>query len=426
MIDEHITIHDGFAKVIGWLSKNFVLQDVVVFRGRRHTGYVEVLKSTATLEGGLFATPLFMRKGSHLTDWLELPAGIRRWQNGNKTTPQLEGFEYSLLEDCANAYRFTAIANVSKIELLFDNFARFLTNEAFFILEYYPEESLISRPSGENKRLIPLVFYSPYLPTNYILRNIAPYISRMIHDGFVGFGIANNRMGLEFFFSEEKVLTFFTDNHLRLSNFLHQHQITYNEQLVLPADFGHDHLSLLGLTANALPAPLRSFTNNELDATIFCNEIIEQLDMYQVEEGLSFFLTRKEQEQIEKLFKSKFPNHELSEVEFGGLLLDWSDFVSECEDTFAGDLWEYKQGLIIRDTIQLVIEMAPQQLADKIISIVSEPDDIFKKILIDRRKRLDPPTETKLSQKQFWYHGMVRNQGSDLRRDLIRHGWFKR
>jgi hypothetical protein len=31
-----------------------------------------------------------------------------------------------------------------------------------------------------------------------------------------------------------------------------------------------------------------------------------------------------------------------------------------------------------------------------------------------------------LHQERFWYQGMVRNQGSDLRRDLIRHGWFNR
>lgn len=365
-------------------------------------------------------------EGYDLANQLDLPAGIRRWQDNNNTAPQFEGFEYSLLEDCDNAYRFTVLATVSKIEFIFNHFSRFLGDESFFILEYYPEESLLSRPSGKNDRPIPSVYYSPYLSTNFILRNIAPYINRMIHDGFVGFGIANNRRGLEFFYSEEKVLTFFTDNHIRLTNFLHQHQIRHRGNLNLPADFGHDHLSLLGFPQKLLPESLLSFGDNELDAGIFCRELIEQLDMYQVEEGLSFFLTRKEQAQIKKLIESKLPNHELSEVEFGGLLLDWSDFVTECEHTFDGDLWEYKQGLTIRDAIQLVIELAPKSLADKIISIVSEPDSTFKKILIDRRKRLDPPTEMKLRQKRFWYQGMVQNQGCDLRRDLIRQGWFKR
>lgn len=360
-----------------------------------------------------------------MSNLLKFPAGIRRWEKNSGNVHPFEGYEYSLLEDCENAYRFTAITTVNKIESIFNHFSGFLPDESFFILEYYPNENFLSRPSGDNGRPIPSVFYSPYLSTDYILRNITPYLSRMIHDGFVGFGIANNRKGLEFFYSEEKVLTFFTDNHLRLSTFLHQHEISYCKTLVLPADFGHDHLSLLGLLQEQLPEPLHSFSNIELDATIFCRELIEQLDMYQVEEGLSFFLTRKEQLQIEEVIKSKLPDHELAEVEFGGLLLDWSDFVTECEHTFDGDLLEYKQGLLIRDTIQLVIEVAPKPLADKIISIISEPDIAFKKTLTDHRKRLDPPTEIGLTQKRFWYHGIVRKQGTDLRRDLIRQGWFK-
>ncbi len=357
-----------------------------------------------------------------MTKTLELPAGIRRWQNSE--FQQQEGFTYSLLEDCDNAYRFTAITSVEKIELIFHRFARLLAEDSFFILEYYPDETLIARPSGELKRPVPSVFYSPYLPTDSILRNIEPYFERMIHDGFIGFGIANNRKGLEFFYSEEKVLTFFTDNHIRLTHFLHQQNISSRNSLIFPDEFGHDHLSLLGLPDQSLPESLLKLDKNELDASIFCTELIEQLDMYQVEEGLSFFLTRKEQEQIEELIQSKLPNHELSEIEFGGLLLDWSDFVTECEHTFSGDLWEYRQGLIIRDTIQLVIEVAPKILAEKIMSIVSEPDKTFKAILVDRRKRLDPPSEIKLAQNRFWYHGIVKKQGSDLRRDLIRHGWF--
>ena len=354
----------------------------------------------------------------------KFPAGIQPWEKGCEKAILFEGFEYSLLEDCDNAYRFTAVASVDKIESMFRKFSRFLTDEAFFILEYYPEESLLSRPSGKNERPVPSVFYSPYLPTEYILTQIGPYMGRMIHDGFVGFGIANNRRGLEFFYSEEKVLTFFTDNHLRLSHFLHQQQIRHCTKLTLPEDFGHDHLSLLGFIQSQLPQELATLTHPDLDSAIFCREIIENLDMYQVEEGLSFFLTSKEQEQIEALVKAKLPDHELAEVEFGGLLLDWSDFVAECEQTFTGDLWEYRQGLMIRDTIQLVIEMVPELLAKKISSIVEEPDRTFQKNLTDQRKRLDSPSEAKLEPQRFWYQGMVKRQGTDLRRDLIRHGWF--
>ena len=360
-----------------------------------------------------------------MVDVLELPVGLRRWPTEHCTLLQKEGFELALLEDCDNAYRFTATVGAEKVAAIFRDFSRYLNDEAFFILEHYPEDMMPSRPSSSLERPTPTVHYSPYLPTTELLQITAPYLERMIHDGFVGFGIANNRQGLELFYSEEKVLTFFTDNHLRLSNFLYRHQIPYCQKLVLPADFGHDHLSLLGFPTKQLPQKLQHLSDKELDANIFCAELIEQLDMYQVEEGLSFFLTRKEQDQIALLMQNEIKDENLAEIDFGSLLLDWSDFVSECEAGFEGDLWEYRQGLRIRDVIQQIIEVSPQHLADKIVSIVSDPDQIFQTVLTDRRKRLDPPSEPNLQQERFWYQGMVSKQSIDLRRDLIRQGWFK-
>jgi len=361
-----------------------------------------------------------------LANLVDLPVGLRRWHTENEKNPrQVEGFELSLLEDCENAYRFTAAVGAKKISRIFNGFSLFLPVDAFFILEFYPEESLISRPSCSEERPAPEVFYSPYLPTGDILKTVTPYLERMIHDGFVGFGIANNRKGLELFYSEEKVMTFFTDNHLRLSDLLYRYQIPYATDLVVPADFGHDHLSLLGFPRKHLPETLRQLSDKELDSCTFCQELVDELDMYPVEEGLSFFLTRKEQEQIALLMKQELPDDELAEIEFGSLLLDWSDFVTECENAFEGDLWEYRQGLKIRDTIQLVIEAAAKPLAEKISTIVAEPDSNFQNILTDRRKRLDPPSSPKLQLERFWYQGMVCNQGTFLRRDLIRQGWFK-
>jgi len=358
---------------------------------------------------------------------LELPVGLRRWRNELFSAPQqYQGFEIALLEDCDNAYRFTVTVDASKVAYVLTRFSRFFDDEAFFILEHYPEDSLALRPSSSKERPDPVVHYSPYLPTGELLQLITPYLERMIHDGFVGFGLANNRKGLELFFSEEKVMTFFTDNYLRLSDFLHRQQITHSERLVLPADFGHDHLSLLGFPRELLPNGLKDFCDRDLDSNIFCEELIEGLDMYQVEEGLSFFLTCKEQEQIAELMQKELQGDELAEIEFGSLLLDWSDFVTECENGFEGDLWEYRQGLKIRDTIQVVIEVAPPALAAKISSIVTAPDQNFQTTLTDRRKRLDPPSLPKLQQERFWYQGMVQKQGIDLRRDLIRQDWFKR
>lgn len=355
---------------------------------------------------------------------IQLPLGIRFKSDASYHELGSEGFELALLDDCDNAYRFTAVADRKKVSAIFSNFSRFLPDEAFFILEYYPDETLVSRPSDIDNHRSPAVFYSPYLETGSILNCVSPYLNRLIEDGLVGFGLANNRKGLEFFYSEEKILTFFTDNHLRLCNFLYRHDIRHNDDLILPSEYGHDHLSLLSFSTDQLPDNLSRYKSSDLDANNFCGELIDRLDMYQVEEGLSFFLTRKEQDLIAKLVQHHLPQHEFSDVEFGGLLLDWSDFVSECENGFEGDLWEYKQGLKIRDAIQLVIEIAPQDLSEKIDSIVKEPDTLFRHILTDKRKRLDFPNEFKITQERFWYHGVVSRQNSDLRRDLIRHGWF--
>jgi hypothetical protein len=354
----------------------------------------------------------------------ELPLGLRRW--GQQSEVQREGYDLALLEDCENAYRFTAIVSSGKIQSLVRSFSRYLPGEAFFILEYYPDELLTRRPASPDERPDPEVFYSPYMPTAEIMGMIQPYFERLIHDGFVGFGLANNRQGLEMFFSEEKVLTFFTDNHLRLCSFLQGQGLAFTPDLVLPADFGHDHLSLLGLGKDQLPETLARLHGDDLDSVNFCQQLIDLLDMYPVEEGISFFLTRKEQEQVSRLLGTENRFGELGEVEFGSLLLNWSDFVFECEEGFEGDLEEYCLGLKVRDLIQFVLDGAEAELAEKITRILEDPDATFRRILIDRRKRIDSPDAGDFQQEHFWYQGVVRQQGAELRRDLIRRGWFAR
>ncbi len=358
----------------------------------------------------------------------ESPVGLRRWKRepGVIFDPQQEGYDLSLLEDCENAYRFTAVASASRVSALIRNFSRHLSGEAFFILEYYPVDSLTQRPASVEERPIPEVFYSPYMPPAEILGRIQPYMDRLIHDGFVGFGLANNRQGLEMFYSEEKVFTFFTDNHLRLCDFFLQHQVPFTPDLVLPADFGHDHLSLLGLPADLLPASLGKLKSDDLDSVNFCQQIIDQLDMYPVEEGISFFLTRKEQDQVACLLGGMTDIGEMGEVDFGTLLLNWSDFVTECEEGFEGDLEEYRLGLKMRDLIQFVVDEVSADLMEKIERILESPDATFRRILVDRRKRIDSPELSDDQLQPFWYQGVVRQQGVELRRDLIRSGWFAR
>ncbi|MCF6179167.1 MAG: hypothetical protein L3J63_07240 [Geopsychrobacter sp.] len=363
-----------------------------------------------------------------MSSHFELPLGLRRWEQlpGESAALQREGYDLSPLEDCGNAYRFTAVVSWPKISQLVRTFSRYLPGEAFFILEYYPEEPLTQRPASVEERPIPEVFYSSYMPTAELIGLIKPYLERLVHDGFVGFGLANNRQGLEMFFSEEKVLTFFTDNHLRLCNFFQRQGLPFRPDLVLPADFGHDHISLLGMPPQQLPESLARLSVDDLDSVNFCQQLIDLLDMYPVEEGLSFFLTRKEQQEVARLLGQESKSGAMGDVEFGSLLLNWSDFVAECEEGFDGDLEEYCLGLKIRDLIQFVIDGVSDGLVERINQILEGPDAIFRRILIDRRKRIDSPEANATQLEPFWYQGVVRSQGVELRRDLIRSGWFAR
>lgn len=354
---------------------------------------------------------------------LQLPHGVRIWENELRgcDKPLREGYTFSLLENSSDSYRFTVVANADRIAEIFRTFARTLPEEAFFILEYYEEEV---DPGAENHPE-PTVYYSPYFEPQSLLDSLEGYFPRLVHDGFVGFGLANNRAGVELFFSEEKVLTCFTGNHLRFINLLHALGLRHEPELVFPTDLGHDHLSLLCHERGGLPAPFCNMSDQELDYVYFCGELVESLDMYPVEETLSFFLSKREQDDIELRLAAHPEFAEFAEDDFGSLLLDWNDFVNECEEGFQGDLWEYRQGLKLRDMIQFVVEGTPSNLAVKLIEIVAEADSKFRRLLSDRRKRLDPPDDFPVREERFWYQGMVTNHGVSLRRDLIRQGWFK-
>lgn len=353
----------------------------------------------------------------------DYPLGIRPWPGLLRVRRNRlrEGYTCNLLEHSSDAYRFTAMVGASKVADLIRAFARLLPEEAFAILEFYEEKD----GADSSQPAEPTVYYSPYLPVAELFETFDPYLSRLIHDGFVGFGFANNRIGMEFFYSEEKVLTCFTDNHIRLMDLFARYQIPHRENLLFPGDFGHDHLSLLCHHRLTLPEPFAAMSDRSLDYSHFCPELVERLEMYPVEESLSFFLSRREQDQIEAILLSREEFAGLAEEDFGALLLDWHDFVVECEVGFDGDLWEYQQGLRLRDLIQFVAEQAPPALSGKLLEIINDADSRFRQLLVDRRKRIDPPDPIPLGDDRFWCHGVVKNQGTRLRRDLIRVGWFK-
>ena len=366
----------------------------------------------------------FRKRGSnpHKSSF-RLPVGIQPWERELKrfNSCAQEGFQFELLEDSPDSFRITAMANHSRILGLFSDFARqCFGDEAFLILEFYPDEW----PKQKEETPTPTVFYSPYLPTGEIFQALTPYLERIIHDGFVGFGMANNRLGMEMFYSEEKVLTCFTGNHLKVMDLLAKHDLRHRQKLFLPADFGHDHLSLQCHGRHQLPEELAQFSDRDLDYLVFCKELGDALEMFPVEDGLAFFLSKKDQDQVERCLSGHPDYAVFADEDFGAVILDWNDFVEECERCFEGDLFEYQQGLQLRDLLQYVLEGVSPQLKIKLEHILSDPDQRFRKALGDHRKRLDPPEEPRLTSERFWYQGVCRNQGSDLRRDLIRHGWY--
>jgi hypothetical protein len=352
----------------------------------------------------------------------DFPLGISPWPSELRRVRQIrEGYTFSLLEKSADSYRFSIMAGAGRIGSIFEDFTSCLEDEAFFILEFYDEE----QANPDHKQPTPRLYYSPCLPVGEITEALAPYLSRLVHDGFVGFGVANSNSGMELFYSEEKVLTCFTENHIRIMNMLGRQGLRFDPRQLFTSDLGHDHLSLLCHRRSALPPYFARMPEEQLDYAFFCEELVDRLDMYPVEEGLSFFLSRREQDAISRRLKEHADFSDFACEDFGELLLSWHDFVQECEAGFEGDLCDYHQGLKLRDIIQYVIEGVPVLLRDKLGDIVAESDVRFRKTLIDCRKRLDPPQDIPLKADRFWYRGMVSNQGAFLRRDLIRQDWFK-
>jgi hypothetical protein len=352
----------------------------------------------------------------------DFPIGVQLWPQARRRPRVLrEGYSFALLENSTDTYHFSVLAGMQRVRRVISDFARALPDEAFFILEFYTSE-----PGGNDQEPpAPVVHYSPYLPVGELLATIEPYWDRLLNDGFVGFGLANNRASQELFYSEEKLLTCFTDHHIRFMDQLSRAGVPHRQELLLHTDLGHDHLSLLCLDRPSLPAHLQHFSDRDLDYAHFCRELVEELGMYPVEESLSFFFSRREQRLIEELLLTRPEFADYAEDDFGALLLDWNDFVAECTTRFEGDLWEYRQGLLLRDLIQYVIAHTAEPLRSRISEALREPDENFRQSLTDRRKRLDAPEAAIPSEDRFWYNGVIRHAGVDLRRDLIRHGWYK-
>jgi hypothetical protein len=352
------------------------------------------------------------------------PCGLRVWETEiQRPEYQLQpGFCYSRVEGCQDSFRFAALIDLHKLPNLFNACATLLAEESFFVLEYYPQK--ITK-DDEDTLPEPSVFYSPYMPTADILDLLVPYMERLIHDGFVGFGIANSRQGVELFYSEEKAFTCFTASHLRTTNIFTKYGLTYVNELLFPADFAHDHLSLVSLSSEQLPPELRHFSRDDLDYIHYCAELIELFDMQSTADGEEFFLSGKEQDYIGALLEQQPDLDWSSDDEFIHLMMDWKDFVRECSQGFTGDLEDYAYGLMLRDTIATVIDGSDTSISKKLSEFVAEADNIFRRLLVETTRHI-PSSKTVQHRhhKRFWHWGVTRKQGTTLRRDLIRSGWF--
>ena len=81
-------------------------------------------------------------------------------------------------------------------------------------------------------------------------------------------------------------------------------------------------------------------------------------------------------------------------------------------------------GLQLRDLLHHVISACDEPLKGRIMEVLEEPDEKFKQLPLDHRKQRNRNCSGS-SDEHFWHNGVIRNAGSELRRDLIRNGWYK-
>lgn len=351
------------------------------------------------------------------------PSGLRVWDS-EKTKAESnikQGFCCSRVEECKDAFRFAALIDVKKLPSLINDCAALLTDESFFVLEYYPDKIT---NIDDDTPAEPTIFYSPYMETAEILDILSPYLTRLIHDGFVGFGLANSRQGAELFFSEEKAFTCFTANHIRAMNIFNQYGLRFKEELLFPADFAHDHFSLVSLCSHQLPYELQKFSRDELDYVNYCGDLVELFEMQTTTSGEEFYLSGKEQDYISDLLEQQPDLEWSSDDEFIHLLLDWKEFVKECNQGFDGTLEDYESGLRVRDIIATVTDKSEEAIRTKLLKFVDGADTVFKHQLVETARHIPENSAGPRSDQTFWRWGVTRKQGAALRRDLIRSGWF--
>ncbi len=361
------------------------------------------------------------------------PCGLRVWESElcRRDFNIHQGFCCSPMEECDDSFRFAALIDCNRLFELFSACLPLVGDESFFVLEYYPQQ--VDHPVSEIPTA-PTVFYSPYMASNEIMTLLQPYFSRLVHDGFVGFGLANSRQGAELFYSEEKAFTCFTRSNIRAMHILTRIGLPQCKELLFPADFAHDHFSLTNLDRLLLPPQLQQFDHAELDYVNYCAELVEIFDMQSTTASDDFFLSGGEQDQIARLLQQHEYLDWNDEDEFVHLMMDWKEFVRQCSQGFNGSIEDYALGLKLRDIIEFVMENSGEVIRAKLVQFIADADEQFRQQLENTSKPFStvvPDLETdsgvdarSARRQRFWRWGVTRNQGVNLRRDLIRSGWF--
>ncbi len=124
---------------------------------------------------------------------------------------------------------------------------------------------LVSHWSGDR----PETYLSPFLPRQEIQEAIAPYLSSLLHDVMVGYGLAWYDTGHheEVFLDDHKEMTILTSRTQAVDDMLAQHGLELNAELQFVSDHGHAHINLGGLDGSYCHEIVRSLRMEKMPAS---------------------------------------------------------------------------------------------------------------------------------------------------------------
>ena len=307
------------------------------------------------------------------------------------------------MENSVGAYQF-AISGppLLIIELIKSFFDRY--DISFLILEHHDEDAETGE-LAENHAL----FCSPGVEENGISAAIMHMLPSIIENQYIGLGFAGSDRGFEAFVSSDGMISLFVDNYLQMTDLLSRSGFRHQKEFAIPVE------------ENFYPSP-----SQKREASTVVSSLVEMLGMYPIDEPVIIFFSSQEQLMMDRCLKQHIAFSDYSGDDFEGFLAEWADFVYECEEGFEATIWDYNDGLNIRDLIEHIIRNVGSPLDEKIGDAIIDYDNRFDAILVDRDRNIDPPRDVYIDGDiPFWYRGIPKKYGTELRRDLIRCGWYE-